>query len=183
MTHAVRRLCGLAGGTALLFLPTGVFAQDSKSTPLVAELAKLMEQAKADSIAAHYPGVPDQFVAALFFRGSQLLVVTAKYAAPVYLTEKFAKKAYRDIYVDLSSASVPNTKVFISDLGADGLKPRRLENAPFDTAEIRGKTTVFDGEWEKAKLSEQDYMTAFADADDAYVTALKVLIDQLKKPS
>jgi hypothetical protein len=183
MTHALHRLCELVVATALLVIPALVLAQDSKSAALVAELTKLMEQAKTDSIAAQYPGVPDQFVAALFFSGTQLLVVSAKYSAPVYLTEKLAKKSYQDIYIDLSSASMPNTKDFISDLGADGLKARRRENEPFDTAEIRGKTTTFDGDWNKAKLSEQEYMKAFADADEEYARMLQILIDQLKKSS
>ena len=183
MTHASRALRELALATALLVIPAVVLAQESKSAALAAELAKLMEQAKATSIAAQYPGEADQFVGALFFPGSQLLVVTAKYAVPIYLTEKLEKKSYQDIYIDLNSASVPNTKVFISDLGADGLKAQRRENEPFDTAEMKGKTTAFDGDWEKAKLSQQDYMNAFAAADAEYAKMLRALVDQLKKPS
>lgn len=71
----------------------------------------------------------------------------------------------------------------MSDLGADGLKPRRRENEPFDTAEVRGKTTTFDGDWNKAKLSEQEYMKAFAEADEEYAKMLRALIDHLKKSS
>ena len=61
-------------------------------------------------------------------------IVLSNFGRGVSLTEKLAKKSYQDIYIDLSSASMPNTKVFISDLGADGLKARRRENEPFDTA-------------------------------------------------
>ena len=46
------------------------------------------------------------------------------------LTDKLGKKEYRDVYIDLNSASVPESKVFITDIGADGLK---AENSPYDT--------------------------------------------------
>src|SRR5687767_9221868 len=126
MRHALVRLLGISVAAAVCFAPASTYAQDTtKTTGLVGELVKLMDAAKADSIAAPVPGAPDQFVGALYFSGSQLLVVSAKYSAPQLLTEKLAKKSYQDIYIDLNSASVPNTKVFISDLGADGLKAKR----------------------------------------------------------
>ncbi len=185
MTSALRRLRELVvvAAAVLLFLPGRVAAQDSKSAALAAELAKLMEQAKASVMAAPYPGAADQFVGAMFFPGSQLLVVTARYAVPVYLIEKLEKKSYQDIYIDLNSASVPSSKVFISDLGADGLKAKRNDNEPFDTVEMSGKTTAFDGDWRRAKLSETEYMSTFATADQEYAKMLQALVDQIKKSS
>lgn len=152
-----------------------------KSAPLVAELVKLLDAAKATAMAAPVPGTPDQFVGALYFQGSQLLVVTAKYAAPQLMTAKLAEKSYQDIYIDLNSASVPNSKILITDLGADGLKAKRKDNEPFDTADIRGKSVSFDGDWGKAKMSEKDYMAAFASAEDEYVKMLQALVAQMKR--
>jgi len=40
----------------------------------------------------------------------------------VILNGKLEKKDYQEIYIDLNSASVAATRVFIEDLGADGLK-------------------------------------------------------------
>ncbi len=101
---------------------------------------------------------------------------------PAYLLEKIDKKLYRDVYIDLNTASVPNTKILISDVGADGLKLRRRENEPFDTVERNGRTTAFDGDWNKAKLSEKEYLAAYAAADEDYTTMLRALLAQLKKP-
>ena len=182
-SRSSRRFRAAVAAVGFVLFPCLLAAQESRSAVLATELAKLLEQAKADAIATQYPGVPDQFIGALFFPGSQLLVVTAKYAVPVYLTEKLQKKSYQDVYIDLNSASVPNSKVFISDLGANGLHSKRRDNEPFDTVEMSGKTTAFDGDWGKAKLSEKDYMTTYAAADEAYAKMLQALVDQLKKSS
>ena len=77
----------------------------------------------------------DQFVAALYFQGSQLLVVAAKYSTPDRLNYLIGQKQYKDVYSDLSSASEQTTKVFVMDLGANGLKFKRENNEPFDTVD------------------------------------------------
>jgi hypothetical protein len=123
-------------------------------------------------------------VAALYFPGFQLLVVSAKYSVPVLLTEKLGTKNYKEVYIDLNSASVPQSKIFVEDLGGDGLKARREENRPFDTYESGGGTRIaFDGDWRKQKLTEEDYTKAFAAADDEYAKILALLVSQLKKTS
>ncbi len=156
-------------------------AQDSKSAALAKELATTLEAAKLDSIAAKDPSSPDTFVAALYFPGLQLLVVSAKYTAPQLLNDRLAKKEYRDTYIDLSSASVPATKVFIEDLGADGLKAKHEDNKGADTFELAGARTVFDGDWKRQKLAEADYMKTFSTADDRYAQMLTALVAQAKK--
>jgi len=166
-----------------LSLAGTAFAQDAKSVALAKELAAALDSAKLDSIAAPDPSSPDTFVAALYFANMQLLVVSAKYTAPQLLVAKVAKKDYRDVYIDLNSASVPESKIFVEDLGADGLKAKREENQPFDTFEQAGKRTVFNSDWKAQKLSEQDYMKAFSGADEQYVHILMALLAQLKKTS
>jgi hypothetical protein len=167
----------------LVTLPATALAQDSKSAPLAMELAKLMDQLKLDSIAAKAPNAADQFVGALYFPGSQLLVVTAKYTVPQLMNEKLAQKNYRDVYIDLNSASVPQSKVFISDLGCNGLKARREDNEPYDTADVAGKNLSFDGDWKRAKISEDEYMKSFQSAEEQYVQMLQALLAELKKTS
>jgi hypothetical protein len=175
---------------AVCFLLVGFFvraapasAQESKSGPLAKQLAAALDAAKLDSVAAKDPNAPDTFVAALYFPGAQLLVVSAKYTAPQLLDARLSKKEYRDTYIDLSSASVPESKVFVQDALADGLKAKHEDNTPFDIYEAAGKPMMFDGEWKKQKLSEQDYMKAFSAADDRYSTMLSALLAQLKKTS
>jgi hypothetical protein len=167
----------------VLSLTSAALAQESKSAPLAKQLAAALDAAKLESLAAADPSQPGTFVAALFFSGSQLLVVSAKYAAPQLLTDKLAKKDYRDVYIDLNSASMPETKVFVEDLGADGLKARRDENQPFDSFEAAGKRTMFDGDWKKQKLSEQEYMKTYSTADETYTQMLTALLAQVKKTS
>jgi hypothetical protein len=72
--------------------------------------------------------------------------------------------------------------VLISDGGADGLFARRRANQ-LDTVEIQGKGYSFDGDWRKAKISEQEYMKAFQASDAEYVSILEALVAELKKTS
>jgi hypothetical protein len=162
----------------LLSFAVSAAAQESKSAALVKQLTAAMDAGKLDSIAAKDPSAPDVFCAALYFPNSQLLVVSAKYAAPQLLTDRLAKKEYRDTYIDLSSASVPASKVFVQDAAADGLSLKG-----FDVYEEAGKTMAFDGDWKKQKISEQDYQKAFAAADARYSQILSALLRQLKPTS
>ena len=120
--------------------------------------------------------------AALYFPG-QLLVVSGKYSVPQLLNERLGKKEYRDVYMDLNGAAAADSKVFIQDPGADGLKAKRDENQAFDIVEIGGKQTMFNSDWKAQKLSEQDYQKAFSDADERYARILTALLGQVKKTS
>ncbi len=168
---------------ALLLLPSAAFAQESKSAPLAKQLAAALDAAKLDCIAAKDPAAPDIFVAALYFPGVQLLVVSGKYSVPQLLIERLAKKEYRDTYLDLNGAAVPASKVFLEDPGADGIRPKREENQAFDSYEADGKRTMFNSDWKAQKISEQDYMKAFSAADERYTQILTALIAQLRKTS
>ena len=178
---AVARGC-LAGVLAMSLSATAL-AQDAKSAALAKQLAAALDAAKLDSIAVKDPSAPDIFIGALYFPGVQLLVVSAKYTVPVLLVDKLAKKEYRDVYIDLNSASVPDSKIFIEDPGADGIKSKREENQAFDQCEIAGKRTMFNGDWKTQKMSEQDYMKAYSTADDRYSQILAALLAQAKKSS
>jgi hypothetical protein len=173
-------------GAVALFVAAGLSlaaaSQDKEtlSSAAVKELAKALQAANLDSIAAPDPNDPGTWVAALYFPGTQLLVVSAKYAAPTLLTEKMAAKNYRDIYIDLNSASVAGTKVFIIDQSCDGLAARPDGERVADSFEHGAKSYTFDGDWKKAKLSEDDYMKAFSDADQKYARILSLLTAQVK---
>jgi hypothetical protein len=176
---SVFRAC-VAALAVLLIAPSASFAQQSKSAALAAELTALMDQMKLDSVAARSA---DHFVGALYFPGSQLLVIKAKYSAPDHINYLIGAKSYRDAYVELNATTDQESKLFVSDLGANGLHFKREKNLPFDTAEMAGKTFAFDGAWSKAKLSEQDYTKAYTSTDEQYAQMLQALIAALKKPS
>jgi len=170
-------LIGPALVVGLLVSSIPALAQESKSAALAGELTALLDQMKLDSVAGQYA---DQVVGALYIPGTQLLVVTAKSSA--HFDPMLKQKAYRDVYIDLNG--IPDTtKVFIQDLGANGLRFKRENNQPFDTVDTATGSTVFDGDWDKAKISEAEYMKRFQSNDDAYAEMLQALIAALKKPS
>ena len=185
MVTRPRRLVAVAAAASLAVaasVTAGHAQQDPKSSAAAKELAQLLEAAKLDSIAGRDPAQADQFVAALYFPG-QLLVVQARYSAPVLLEQKIAKKEYRDVYIDLNSAATPDSRFFVEDLGIDGLRSRREDNQAFDSVENTGKRTMFDNEWRRQQLSEQEYMKVFTAADERYTEILALVLAQLKKTS
>lgn len=172
----------LSAAFVLLLAPALAFAQDSqsRSSQLAVELAKLLDTMKLDAIAAKIEG--DQYVGALYFPGSQLLVVRARYIVPERMDAQLQGRNYRDVYIDLNSASIKDSKILIADLGANGLQLGR-RNQPYDTVDTGGKSIAFDGDWGKAKISEQEYTKAFETNDAEYTLMLQALVAQLKKTS
>jgi len=168
-------------GVLTLSVSVTAWAQGSKSVAVAKELTAALDAAKLDAVAAKDPSKPDVFFGALYFANTQLLVVSAQYAAPLHMSETIAKKEYREVYLDLSSASVPASKVFIEDLGANGLVPKPGDNEAFDGYDAAGKRVVFDGDWKKQMLSEEEYMKAFSAADERYSQILTALLAQVKK--
>ena len=163
-----------------LLVPAAARAQDAKTSELAKQLAQLLDSKKLDAIALSDAQVPGNYVAALYIPGTQLLVVSGKYTAPALMADLLTKKDYRGAYSELVSAAVPDSKLFVMDTYADGLmlKPSG-SNAP-DTVGSGTKSTTFDGEWKKAKISEADYAKTFAENDAAYARALQSLIAHLK---
>src|SRR5262245_12062896 len=107
MKSLTARIIPVVGATIMVVLCALLVpleAQDAKSAALAKELTDLLQQRKLDSVAARRPGSPDQFVAALFFPG-QLIVVLARTTAPAVLNEKLIRREFRDVYIDLNSAS------------------------------------------------------------------------------
>lgn len=172
----------IIGLLMLVVMSTAAAAQESKSAALAKGLTTLLDGAKLTAIAAKDPSDPDAFVAAMYFSGSQILLVSAKYTPAVLLNEKLAKKDYQEIYIDLNSASVASSRIFIEDLGADGLKMDHPEGVAFDSIDRGGKRTVFDADWKKdQKLTDEQYAKLFGDADALYSRLLQALINQAKK--
>lgn len=155
-------------------------AQQSKSPAAAKALVQALNTAKLDSIAAIDPSEPGLFAAALYIPGTQLLVVSAKYSAPPLLIDKLTRRDYRDVYIDLNSASMPDTKVFVMDQGVNGLVARPDDDQPADSWENGRTQLAFDGKWKDAKMSEEEYMKAFTDADERYARILTLLTEHAK---
>ena len=180
MRNRVRGVRAVVAALVLLAAPAVAFAQESRSSQLATELAKMLDALKLDAIAAKIEG--DEYVGALYFPGSQLLVVKARYIVPERMDAQLAGKNYRDVYIDLNSASIKDTKVLVADLGANGLQ-RGRRNQPYDTVDAAGKSLAFDGDWGKAKISEEEYTEAFQEQDEQYARMLQALVAELKKTS
>lgn len=144
-------------------VPAGrALAQESESAALAAELTGLLGAAQLDAIAARDTDGDDRFVAALSFPGS-LLVVSARYEVPLYVEQKIAAGEYREVYIDLNAASIPQTKVLITDTGADGLAGGRDSADMVDTGS--GPVRFVDGD---------------ADAEAQYARMLRALIAEAR---
>jgi hypothetical protein len=172
---------GCLAGALVAILTSPAVAQESKSASIAKQLVAAMEAAKLDTIAAKDPSAPDIYVGALYIPGFQLLVISGSYSVPVLLDARISKKEYRDVYIDLNSASAPASRTLIEDLGADGLKAKREENQGFDSVDTSGTHVSFDSDWKKQKISEEEYMKAFAAADERYARMLAVLLAQIGK--
>lgn len=169
-----------AAAVALVMtVPAGAApAVESKSAAVARELSLALSAGKLDGMAAVDPSNPGVFVAAIYVPGAQLLVVSARYAAPPLLLDKINTRDYRGLYMDLHSAAMPGSRVFVQDQGADGLIWRPEGNQGIDTWEENDKAMAFNGAWKKAKMSEADYTKAFVAADERYTKMLALLLAQ-----
>jgi hypothetical protein len=161
--------------------PQAAAAQEPVSAGPAKELAQLLSAKKLDSIAARMPDNREEFIGALAFPG-QLMVVWARTTAPAVVNEKLIRKEYKEVYIDLNSASVVDSRHFVTDLGPDGLKWRPdNKSGPADSHDLGAKSMRFDGNWREDKMSEADYKKAHAEADAAYAKAVQALIEEIKK--
>jgi hypothetical protein len=179
MTSFLASLAVVAVGVT--FGSLAASGQDSRTGPLAQELTTLLSSQKRDAVAARLGS--EEFVAALYYPGTQLLVIRAKYAAPALIFEKIVSKNYKDAYLDLATASVPDSKIMVEDMRGDGLRSARAnKNDPFDIVTSGTQAAVqFDGEYKKRKMSQEDYLKAFGEADAAYERMLSALVAELKK--
>jgi hypothetical protein len=172
----------LAAAIAVGLLSGPCAAQEPESVRLAQELVQLMADQKLEALAAKYPDSPDRYVAALCYPSAQLLVVSARYPVPVLFDQRLATQDYREAYLELYSAGLRQDRLFIDDLLADGLRPNRQPNAPFDSiTDAAGVITSFDGDWQRQRLSEREYLDRYAAAEQQYTKMLEVLLAQLKK--
>jgi hypothetical protein len=98
----------------------------------------------------------------------------------VLLRERVLTRKYQDAYQDLQAASIPEGRIVIEDLLANGLVVKPAKGQAADVATLGGKTVAFDGLWRKAKLKEEDYTSAYATAEKEYRRLLGLLIAQAK---
>ena len=157
-----------------------VFARQSASEALAKEVRDVMQRLKLDSLAARELDSQERFVAALYVP-PQLLVVSARYAAPALLNERLLNGDYRNIYLQLQGAGEQKDKLFVQDLGADGLHAVPDKDRPFDIIyESMTTRTAFDGQWQAQHSTESRYREKFAATDRRYARLLEALLARAK---
>ena len=177
---------GPAGGrataaTLMLIVATAVgvrSAGDMRSTSSVKSLITSMSGKGLQAIAAPHPSEAGRYVAARLYPGVQLLLISARTNAASYMDAKLAEGAYIDVYASLHQG-IPESKLFIQDMGADGL--RGAEGGLADIVYERGKDQhVLNGDHRAAKMSAPEYSKLVSTLDGRYVELLAVLTEGAK---
>jgi hypothetical protein len=157
-----------------------VQSEDSESAETVRAFLFTLRQHQLEAAAAEYPNEPNQFAAALYLPGSQLLAISATSAYASRLRELIQQGNYRQAYSDLSTSSDRKGHFFVQDLGADGLHRTREDDEPFDiTWENEVTRTIYNGDWRSQAISETEYDRRFETDDRRYTRLLRVLITSL----
>jgi|SRR5215831_3213632 len=172
----MRTLATLCTFVALGVAAAAQHAPGASATP-VKELAAYLTSHNQTAIAARDPdsGV---FIAALFYPGVQLLVVSAKPASPDALAAELAAKNFQDVYAALQDGALRAGRLFVQDLGADGLADG---GDSVDVVYDQGQQTLFDGNPRSHKLSEKAYRDAYTSADTRYAHMVTVLLTEAKR--
>ena len=125
--------------STVLMMAAPASAQDSKSSAGASELATVMAGKKLDAIAAKDPDSPEGFVAALFFPG-QLIVVDGEVlgAAAAQRTAGPAGISRR-LHRTEQLLRPPESRIFITDIGADGLQAQALPSGARPVRYPRGR--------------------------------------------
>ena len=168
----------LVAVSLLTLLGAEAAAQSNDSQSRATELATRLGAGGTSSFAAVDPDDPTRFVAVLHIPKVQLLLIAGRYQSPALLRELILKGDHQRVYLDLNSAADREGRFFVEDLGANGLRPDRDPNTPFDITWRDGALrTLYNGGWKDQKLSEQEYRQRFSTDANDYAAALKVLLD------
>jgi hypothetical protein len=135
-----------------------------------------LDAAGLDAIAAGHPDTPGQFVAALYLRGSQLLVVSAQHPSVDGVTHRIANRQFREVYLDLQGTPTQRGKFFVQDAGADGILSARPGSGAVDVVyEDGARQTLFNGDLKGQQLTPSEYDAKLAEADARYARLLTLL--------
>lgn len=160
--------------------PQAPTAPASASGPLTKELVTLMQGRQLDAIATADPAQPGRFVAAMVYPGVQLLVVRAEPQSASDTASRISYRLYRDAYADVQQPAKSDGKLFIQDMGADGLSAAGAGTVDI-VYEDASRQTIFDGNWKKQKISQAAYQKKFSSIDAEYARLLGLLVAEVKR--
>jgi hypothetical protein len=169
-----------------LITATGIdaAAQESKSVAAAATLVELMKTKSLEQFAVKVSGEADMYVSVMHIPNAQLLVVSGRHPVPSAIDARIAARDFAGAYADHNGSTLREGKLFVMDIGANGLVVTPGRNNPFDVTYENGeRSTMFDGDWRGQKLSERDYRARFADIDGRYAKMLDTLSEALRQLS
>jgi hypothetical protein len=151
-------------------------ARPFESADAAYALARALDQSGLTAIATAVPHEPGMFVAALYFPGSQLLVVSARHPSPERIASRIAMRRYREAYLSLLGTPMPQGKFYVRDANADGILSALPDSGDVDLVREGGvRQTSFDGQTESQGLTSTQYDIRLAAADARYADLLTVL--------
>lgn len=173
-----RRYVAVAIVLASLIWPGTALGQPNESAALAKQLTALMAERGLEVFAAQDSSKPDYFIAIRAYPGVQLLIVGAKSNSPDYIKYQIDQRAYDEAYAGLNASAVPDTKLFIQDMGCDGLQ---RDGDPVDVAYEKAHTqVVFDGNGKASGLSKGAYASKVTATDTSYAGMLALLLERLR---
>jgi hypothetical protein len=147
------------------------------SAAAVKELSSFLAAHNQTAIAAKDPE-SGAFVAALFYPGVQMLVVSGRPPAAAEVDAQLAAKDFQNVYAALQDGAAQSGRLFVQDLGADGLTDG---GESVDVVYEDGRQTLFDGNPRSHKLSDKAYHEAFVSADTRYAHMLGLLLGEARR--
>jgi hypothetical protein len=158
-----------------------VNARGFASADAARELTHLLDGKGLNAAAAIDPSAPGAFVAALYFPGSQLLVVRAQHPSTEGVLHRIATGQYREVYLDLQGTPTPAGKFFVQDAGADGILSVRPGSGSVDILYEDGvRQTLFNGDIRAQHLTSAQYDAKLSEADAMYARLLKLLTSAIQ---
>jgi hypothetical protein len=148
-------------------------AQVSSGT-LAKELTAALTTRQLDAFAAKDPAATDVFVAALLYPGVQMLVVSARVSNPAQIDGMLKASDYRGVYSLLEGNGIPDSKLFVQDMGADGLRADASQRVDVVYEKVANRL-MFDG-----NVGDGKYRQQLTTTDAAYSRMLRVLIEGLR---
>jgi hypothetical protein len=159
-------------------VPVMARGQDSKSAPLAKELTTRWAERRVDVFAVQDPSRPGFFVAVRAYPGVQLLVVGGKSTALDYMKYQLDRKDYGEAYSALHSSTAPDTKLFVHDMGCDGLT---RESDQVDVVHEKGADQiVFDRAGKASGLSRDAYNAKLRAIDAEYAALLDIILKAIR---
>ena len=145
-------------------------------------LVRALDQLGLHAIATADPTEPGTFVAALYFPGSQLLVVSARHPSTEGVEHRIAMHQYREVYLDLQGTPTPRNKFFVRDADADGILSALPGSGDVDVLYEDGvRQTLFNGDTESQHLTPAEYDAKLAAADARYARLLTLLATAVRE--